>query len=128
MLGRSSTDTADASQVGAGTVAIDGRVYPFAPETCVITDDGFVASGPGTWGDQSYVASVSQKGGVQVAFGVSKDVDRPEPGQQWWVAPKFGRSRIKGSNVHATATVEDRSGSTSGPRSAVVHLTCPDRS
>ena len=129
LLGRSSTQPSAATpQWNRGTVEIDGRVYPFAPRTCAITDEGFVAAGPGLAGEESFVASVSKSGGLQVAFGVRNDVDRPGPDQLWWVSSGLRQARIEGTSVRATAKVEDRSGTVTGPRTAVINIACPETS
>lgn len=124
LLGRSLSAPSSAVAQQQGTVTIDGLVYPFQPETCLITDDAFVASGPGRWGGEPFVASVSKMGGVHVAFGVRNDVDQPEPDALWWTSGPLRQSRVDGTSIRATAKVEDRSGTVSGPRTAVVNVSC----
>jgi hypothetical protein len=125
LLGRASTAPSAADPVVGASVTIDGQVYPFDPETCLITDDGFVASGRGEMDDDTFVASVSKIGGVQVAFGVANEVDQPAPDHLWWSSDVLRQSRVEGTSVRATAKVLDRSGSVEGPRTAVVNVTCP---
>jgi hypothetical protein len=112
----------------AGTVTIDGEVYPFEPKTCLLTDDTFVAAGPGTRDDEPFVASVSSKAGLEVAFGVRTEVDQPEPDHLWWTSGPLRQSRVEGTSLRATAKVEDRSGTVTGPRIAVINVTCPPSS
>lgn len=108
---------------GAGTVEVDGRVFAFDAKTCVITDGSFVASGPGTWGGEGFVASVSSSG-FEVAFGVTTDVDEPASDAPWWVANRLNGAEIDGETVRATAQVQDRSGRVDGSRTAVAQVTC----
>lgn len=108
---------------GAGTVEIDGRIYPFTAKTCVITDDAFVASGPGVWAGEPFVASVATTG-IEVAFGVTSDVDQPDPGSLWWTSRGIDRQDVQGGTIRVTAQAQDRSGHVDGPRTAVVQVTC----
>lgn len=108
---------------GAGTIEVDGRIYPFIAETCVITDDAFVASGPGVWAGERFVASVATTG-IEVAFGVASDVDQPDAGSLWWTSRGIDHHDVQDATIRATAQAQDRSGNVDGPRTAVVQVTC----
>lgn len=108
---------------GAGTIEVDGRIYPFTAKTCVITDDAFVASGPGVWAEEPFVASVATTG-IEVAFGVASDVDQPDPGSLWWTSRGIDHHDVQGGTIRVTAQAQDRSGHVDGPRTAVVQVTC----
>jgi hypothetical protein len=108
---------------GSGVIEVGGRDYPFAASTCVIAAGSFVASGVGEGDDGPYVASISDSG-LELVFGVTREVDRPEPGNRWWVAHGLSAHRVDGDTVRATALVVDRSGQVAGTRPAHIRVTC----
>lgn len=117
---------ADLPAAGAsGRIDVGGTSFPFTPRTCVLAGDGFVASGPGVAGGVEYVASVSSSGGVELAFGVDSDVDRPPSDRPWWVANELDHHSIEGRRIRAAARVTDSSGGLAGRRLATIEVTCP---
>ena len=61
--------------IGSGSLAINGQVYDFSAEHCVITEDNFIATGSGTVGNDNFeiAASISS---VELTVG-SRDPDNP---------------------------------------------------
>lgn len=117
---------ADLAAAGAtGRIDVGGTSFPFTPRTCVLAGDGFVASGPGARGGVGYVVSVSSTGGVELAFGVDSEVDRPAADEPWWVADALDHQAIEGRTVRAAARVTDSSGNVVGRRLATIEVTCP---
>ena len=106
-------------------VVVDGDRYAFTPKTCVIVDGAFVVSGPGTWNGQPFVASIAPGGGVELAFGVSNDVERPAPQRPWWLSGPITNYRIDGRELRGTVQVRDESGIVAGSRTARVEASCP---
>ncbi len=62
-------------QGGNGSLAINGQVYDFSAEHCVVTEDNFIATGSGTIGTDSFriAASISS---VELTVG-PQDADNP---------------------------------------------------
>jgi hypothetical protein len=109
-------------------VEVGGDRYAFSPKTCVVVDDAFVVSGLGEHDGEPFVASFSKPGGIEVAFGVTSDTERPDADEPWWVSSQVSRYQVTGDTVRASALVEDRSGQVPGVQPVQAQATCPGAS
>lgn len=62
---------------------VNGTSYAFEPAICQVTDDDFIVTGPGVVDDNEYVVTASSTN-VELAFGVSSEIDTPDADSPWW--------------------------------------------
>ncbi|MEM7341803.1 MAG: hypothetical protein AAF467_24365 [Actinomycetota bacterium] len=67
---------------GSATLDIQADHYAFAPGTCVVSADGFVVSGSGTFQSERFWVNASAST-IQIAVGVESELDTPPDDQLW---------------------------------------------
>ncbi len=117
-------DSTAASDSEPSTLVVGGHEYAFVPTTCVITEDTFVAAGPGSMDGINYVIAVSHAT-VELAMGIDAELETPAPDQLWLSSEDSVSWTRKGQDqVSASATLFDRNAPDSPSRSAVLDLRC----
>ena len=104
------SDFVDADSTTAnssGTLTVAGETYSFTPTTCFVSEEDFVAAGPGYQGTTRYWVSASGVS-LDLAFGTENEVDQPADSQVWLVSDELIDWDATNGGVVAKATMTDR--------------------
>lgn len=91
---------------GAGKIEVAGELYEFATDTCSITDDGFVASGPGIAdGERFWVAASNDS--IDIAVGQESIAEAPDDDQLWLTSFNDVSWSAESSRLSASVNMHD---------------------
>ena len=105
MAERAETDAAVSS--GSGILTVDGLSYPFTPTTCFISEEDFVAAGPGFVDTDQFWVSASSVS-LDLAVGTEGELDQPTDDQVWLISNANVDWHATGRTVVAEAPMSDR--------------------
>ncbi|MEM8923797.1 MAG: hypothetical protein AAGD35_09855 [Actinomycetota bacterium] len=92
---------------GSGTLVADDVTYEFAPTTCFISADEFVAAGTGQIdGDRFWVSASSEN--LDLSVGTESALDQPADDQLWLISTGTVDWTAAGDTVVARADMADR--------------------
>lgn len=104
---------------------VNGMTYTFEPATCQVTDDDFIVTGPGSVDDTDYVVTASATN-IELAFGVSSEIDTPDASEPWWSTSGDIVWQIReGKVVVADVELLDRNHPDAPPAQAHLEVFCP---
>lgn len=108
---------------GTGSLTVAGETFTFTATTCFVSDDDFVAAGPGNNGTDHYWVSASSIS-LDLAVGTENEVDRPADDQTWLMSDEVTDWEADGQTVVAEAPMTDRRDPESAQFLGSLRVTC----
>lgn len=107
----------------SGRLDVEGVSYRFAPSTCTITSDDFLAAGGGSIGGEPFWVSASADR-VNLAIGPESEEERPADDQLWLMSVEDVRWRAADESITATAMMRDERDTNSEVVMATLTIEC----
>lgn len=107
-----------------GQFDVDGVAYRFAPTTCTITDNDFLAAGPGEVDGEPFWISASADR-VDLTVGQDSGLQRPADDQLWLISVAEVSWEVDDDFVTASAVVRDERDPNSPSYRGSLSFSCP---
>lgn len=91
---------------GTGKLEVGGEIYEFATDTCSITDEGFVASGPGATNGERFWVTASNDS-IDIAVGKDSIAEAPDDDDLWLTSLSDIDWDVEESKLLASANMHD---------------------
>lgn len=107
-----------------GRFDVDGVAYRFAPTTCTITDNDFLAAGPGEVdGDPFWISASADR--IDLTVGQDSGLERPADDQLWLISVGEVSWQAADDSVTGSAVMRDERDPKSRSYSASLSFSCP---
>ena len=116
--------TSESAVARSGRLSVGGVTYRFAPTTCTITDEDFVAAGSGTIDDQTFWVSATADG-VDLEVGPESEIEVPAEDQLWLRSVDEITWTASGGEIEASTLMRDERRNRSDSMPGALTVTCP---
>ena len=116
--------SADVSGERTGQLTVDGVTYAFAPTTCSIAEEEFVAAGSGTINGQTFWVSASRDS-WNLTVGPESEVADPDDNELWLTSTETVTWAVEKNTITAAAVMTDERSQDSRFFRGTLDVVCP---